>query len=73
MSIIASVDDLCRVAASGGGLDLRGKTLSVDDLCRIASSASKNGARIVVSPKFKTINDLCKIGAAGKGSVMFQD
>ncbi|WP_305988101.1 hypothetical protein [Roseibium sp. MMSF_3544] len=66
------VDDLCRIAASGGGLDLTGTVYLVPELMRIAASASSKRAQIIIDGKNLQTDDLVKIGAAGQGCVLFK-
>lgn len=66
------VNDLVRIAAAGGGLDLRAGGIAVNDLVRIAAAASNGRGQIIISPAGIAANDLVRIGAAGKGTVLFQ-
>ncbi len=72
--MIKSTNDLVRIAAAGGGFHVKAGTKPVNDLVTIAAAASRNGARIVVSNSAHLpTDDLARIGAAGKGSVIFED
>jgi DNA replication protein len=68
-SLMKSTDDLVRIAAAGGGLDLRNAGKSTNDLVRIAAAASGNGARIMINGN-KSTDDLVRIAAAGGGCVV---
>lgn len=64
-----STNDLIRIAAAGGRLDLRNAQKSTDDLIRIAAAASSHGAKVWISGATKSADDLIRIGAAGRGCV----
>lgn len=66
-----TTEDCIRIAAAGGGLDLRSTAKTTEDLIRIAGAASSKMARILINGKVKTTEDLIRIGAAGKGCVLF--
>lgn len=65
-----TVNDLVRIAAVGGGLDLRGMHVSVNDLVRIAGVANGRG-RLKISMSGLTVDDCVRIASVGKGSVFF--
>ena len=64
-------DDYIRIAAAGGGLDLRNVTLPGDDLIRIAAAAAGRKARILLSGRGRPTAELVSIAAAGGGCVTF--
>jgi hypothetical protein len=64
-------NDFIRVAAAGGGLDLRNVSLPVDDLIRIAAAASGGKANILLNGLGHQSEDLMRIAAAGGGCVTF--
>lgn len=66
-----TTDDCIRIAAAGGGLDLRNASKTTEDLIRIASAASRYGATVMVKGSGKTTDDCIRIASAGKGSVTF--
>ena len=69
-----SVESLIRIVAAGGGLRIDGKARFTEDLIRIAAAASAKGARITISGmSTRGLEDLIRIGAAGKGTVSFED
>ncbi|ASM79210.1 hypothetical protein VITFI_CDS3433 (plasmid) [Vitreoscilla filiformis] len=68
-----SVPDLIQIAAAGGGLTLNAKTISLNDLVRIAAAASTLRATLkLTSAGERSVSDLVKIAAAGKGCVVFE-
>lgn len=68
------IDDLIRIATSGGGMRLSGSRILTDDLVRLAAAAKGSGARIYLSGlSGHSTNDLIRIGTAGRGSVVFED
>lgn len=66
--------DLIKIANAGGGFRLDAKTRLTDELVHIAAAAKNGGATVIFSGTgiFPT-HDLIQIGAAGKGSVIFED
>ena len=69
--MLFAIDDLVNLSRAGGGFAVPASTYSVDDILRIASAASQKNARITVTNINLTIEDLIRIGRAGKGSVFF--
>ena len=68
-----SVDDLIRIAYSGGGLHLDASRYSIDDLVRIAYASSDKGARLhLVNTGTISTDDLIRIAYSGKGCVSFE-
>jgi len=64
--------DLVRIASAGGGIafDAGGRTL--DELLRIAAGAAKGRAQVIMRGiAERTTDELERIGAAGKGRVLF--
>ena len=69
-----STDDLIRIAAAGGGFEIKAGLRSTNDLIRIAAAASNHKSRLVFRGcGLKATDDLIRIAAAGKGAVMFGD
>jgi hypothetical protein len=69
-----TTEDLMRIAAAGGGMELRGSARTTEDLMRIAAAASGKGARLFIrGMSARTTEDLMRIAAAGKGCVVFAD
>jgi hypothetical protein len=69
-----SVQELVRIAAAGGGLDLDVRRLAVDDLVRIVVAASNKASRINLrNVAILSVDDMVRISVAGRGSVMFVD
>jgi hypothetical protein len=67
-----TTDHLERLASAGGGFRISA-TRGVNDLVRIAAAASSRQARIVVyGTDGMTIDDLVRVGEAGKGAVFFE-
>lgn len=66
-----STEDCIRIAAAGGGLDLRNAAKSTDDLIRIAAAARQSGANIMVKGTGKPTDACIRIAAAGHGCVTF--
>ncbi len=67
-------EDLVRIAAAGGGFRLDASTRTTDGLIRIAEAARSGGARVFLSGMAtRILDDLIRIGAAGQGSVVFED
>ena len=67
-----STDQLVRIAAAGGGMQINAKGKSTDQLTRIAAAASNSGAQIaIISSSSKSTDQLVRIAAAGKGCVVF--
>jgi len=69
--MLFAIDDLAKLSKAGGGFSVSASTYTVDDLRRIARAASEGNARITVTNINLTIEDLIRIGRAGKGSVFF--
>ena len=68
-----SVDDLIRIAYSGGGLHLDASRYSTEDLIRIAHASSDKGARLhLVNTDTKSTDDLIRIAYTGKGCASFE-
>ncbi len=70
-----TTNDLMRIAAAGGGMELDLGAFPVDDILRIAAAASnKPGTRLVLyNIGALALNDLLRIAAAGSGAVVFRD
>ena len=67
-----STEDLIRIAAAGGGFELKAGLRQTNDLIRIAAAASNHKSRIVFKGcGLKPLDDLIRIAAAGKGAVTF--
>lgn len=64
-----TTDDLIRIAAAGGGIDLSNTPKTTPDLIRIAAAAAGKGSQIWINGN-KTTDDLLRICSAGRGSVM---
>ena len=70
--MVKRTDDLVRIAAAGGGLVINGNMRRTDELVRIAAAASRHGARLRLKGlTIRPVEELIKIAAAGKGSVIF--
>lgn len=67
-------NDLIKIATAGGGFRLDAKTRLTDELVQLAAAAKTGGATVIFSGTgmFST-QDLIRIGAAGKGAVIFED
>ena len=67
-------DDLIRILTAGGGVRLNAGLWQTDDLVRIATAAGSSGALLFLSGmSIRMIGELARIGAAGKGCVVFED
>ena len=67
-------DDLIRIVAAGGGVELDAGAKMTDDLIRIAAASQRSGAKVVIkNAGSKMTNDLIRIASAGKGNVSFLD
>lgn len=69
-------DDLIRIAAAGGGMEISSKmALTRDDLVRIAAAAASSGKhpKITINCEKRPLvrDDLIRIAAAGGGCVYF--
>lgn len=68
-----TISDLEQIVSVGGGIIIDAKGRITKDLIKIASFAAESRATVVIknaSPK--TTNELMQIGAAGRGTVMFE-
>lgn len=66
------INDLIRIAYSGGGFVLDATNIQTNDLIRIANAASNKSAKVVFTGiTSRSTEDLIRIGSAGKGSVQF--
>lgn len=69
-----STEDIVRIAAAGGGFELRAGNRSPADLLRIAAAAKMGGAKVVLRGlASRSMDELIDIAAAGAGAVMFGD
>lgn len=72
--MVLTVDQIVRVVAAGGGININAQGKTVDQVVRIAAAASTRQARIVIrNTAFFTVDQLVRIAAAGKGCVFFDD
>ena len=65
-------DDVVKIIASGGGVNLSAKGLNVRDLVRIAATGKQYGRTVVLRDAALIIQDLTQIGVAGEGIVIFE-
>ncbi len=71
---IRSTDDLCSIAAAGGGFRLNVGIRSAQDLREIAASAVAGNARLIFTGiAVRTTLELRDIAAAGQGHVSFEN
>jgi hypothetical protein len=67
-------DDLIRLVAVGGGIDLDATTRLTEDLIRIAEAANIRRATVIFRGlKSRPVDDVIRIVAAGKGCVALAD
>lgn len=67
-------NDLIKIATAGGGFRLDAKTRLTDELVQLAAAAKNGGATVIFSGTgMFSAHDLIRIGAAGKGAVIFED
>jgi DNA replication protein len=67
-------NDLLRIAAAGGGLELEGSLRPTNDLVRIAAACAKGGGTLILrGMSLKPTEDLLRIAAASKGKVIFSN
>ena len=67
-----TTDHLVRIASAGAGFRISAGR-GINDLVKIAAAASSHQARIVVyGTDGMTIDDLVRVGEAGKGAVFFE-
>ena len=70
---LKSINDLIKIAAAGGGMELEVSLKSTDDLIRIAAAAAVHKSPLVLTGlEMRSVNDLIRIAAAGKGAVHFK-
>lgn len=66
-------DDIIRILAAGGGMRLSTAFKPTDMLIRFAAAAAGGGARLTFEVKtIMTVDDLIRVGAAGRGAVSFE-
>jgi hypothetical protein len=64
--------DLVRIAAAGGGIAFDVGERTMDELLRIAAGAAKGRAQVIMRGlASRSTDELERIGAAGKGHVLF--
>lgn len=69
-----STDELVRIAAAGGGMEIKAAARTTDDLVRIAAAASNKGAKIYFRGlAARSTDEVVRIAAAGRGCVVFAD
>lgn len=66
-----TTDQLCRIAAAGGEIEMNASTLTIDQLCRIAAALQDNKRLILHGIDTKTTDQLCRIAAAGNVVFVF--
>lgn len=67
------VDQLVRIVANGGGLEVDAARMRVDDIVRIAANASSSRAQIeVINANRLTPDELVRVAANSKGTVFFR-
>lgn len=67
-----TIDQIVRIAAAGGGMNINTQGKTVDQVVRIAAAASNNKAQLVIrNTQNYTTDQLVRIAAAGKGCVFF--
>lgn len=66
-----TTDQLCRIAAAGGEIEMNASALTTDQLCRIAAACKDNKRLILHGINAKTTDQLCRIAAAGNVVFVF--
>ena len=66
-----TTDQLCRIAASGGSMEIDASKLTTDQLCQIAATCKVNRRLILRGVDSKTTDQLCRIAAAGNVVFVF--
>jgi hypothetical protein len=65
-------NDLLRIAAAGGGLELEASLRPTADLMRIAAACANGGGTLILrGMSLRPTDDLMRIAAAGQGKVIF--
>lgn len=68
------IEDLIKIASSGGGIETRVAVRPTPDLVRLAAAAAAGGARVYLRGlATRPTADLVQIAAAGRGHVVFAD
>lgn len=65
-------DDVVKVIASGGGVNLSTKGLDVRDLVRIAATGKQYRRTVVIRDAAPLMQSLTQIAVAGEGNVIFE-
>jgi hypothetical protein len=67
-----TIDQIVRIAAAGGGMNIDTQGKTVDQVVRIAAAASGKQAKLVIrNTQGYTVDQLVRVAAAGKGCVFF--
>lgn len=67
-----TIDQIVRIAAAGGGMNIDAKGKTVEQVVNIAAAASTNQSKLVIrNSQTYTVDQLIRIAAAGKGCVFF--
>ena len=69
-----TTEELVRIASAGGGFRLDTSGRQTEELVRIAAAARTTNATVIFAGMgMRSVDDLLKIGSAGKGCVIFED
>ena len=69
-----TTEQLVRIVSAGGGFRLDTSGRQPEELVRIAAVARTSKATVIFAGMgMRSIDDLMKIGSAGKGCVIFED
>lgn len=67
-----TIDQIVRIAAAGGGMNINAQGKTVDQVVRIAAAASSHQSKLVIrNTQAYTVDQLVRVAAAGKGCVFF--
>ena len=68
-----TTDELVKIATAGAGFVIEARRRSTDELANIAAAAKRSGATVIFrNMTMRKMDALTRIGAAGKGHVIFE-